>query len=342
MINLAIQAARASAFVAPHVPKIVSGAKTLGILVATDVVLNEGMRYGLEEHLKSRRAKRAAAEDTPVSEVKTEPKPDGTYRIKDYSMWRRAAGIRPGESVADSLKRRGRTGWEIVCFAAGDALSWINLVTFKAAKAALGLAGTLVAVVSSLVALIPVGLLRMVGAIKPETFAKWSDNVIDFNVKVFLAPFRLIRWVDRKIESAVRRMKEARTWKRPAAEAAKDYTDAKIRVAEVKIDEMADVHRMRPSAKASGNGEEMADVHHIFHAFIDADAARREPKAYGRRIFEFEMGSEGLQLAATHRKTSLPAQLRVAGLTEGEVALVLQGYDEAVIGAASATAAATS
>jgi hypothetical protein len=344
MINVAVQAARASAFaaqhVAPHAPKIIAGAKALGVMVATDVIFNEFVRYGTEENLKARRARRAAeeAKDSPMT-PKTE-KVDGSYRIKDYPKWRRAMGLRPDETYAENIKRRTRTGWEVVCYAAGDALSWINLVTFKVTKAALGIAGSLTAVVSSLVMLIPVGLLRMVGAMKPATFEKVTDNIIDFNATVFLTPFRLIRWVDRKIEAAVKRMKHARSWKVPAAEAARDWYDANVRVSEVKIDEMADARRMRRST--TGNGEEMADVHHIFHAFIDADAARRNPKAYGRRIFEYEMGNEGLQLAATHRKTSLPAQLRVAGLAEGDVALVLQGYDEAVIDAASTPATATS
>lgn len=317
--NLAVQAARLARVAAPYAPKAATAAKGLGVFVAVDVLFNEGIR--IAEHDRKARQEEEL-HNIPQNQQTQRPgtRQRGEYRIANYPMWKVVAGIRPGETFTDSTKRHAKGLWDIVCYAAGDAIWWVNFVTVKPVKGVLGLAGSVLTVAASGIALVPVLIARMFGGITEERFARVFDKIVDFNLAVFLAPFRVVRWLDRKISGAARRLMRPRSYEK--------LQDENMRTTRTTTAAAA------PAAAASN----VAEIH-VFHTVIDTEYATRAPREYGRKLFEYEMRQEGVVVAAQHRASSLRTQLVNAGLVDGVTDEILAGYDEAVVEAAAKTAA---
>jgi len=334
MINIAIQAARLAplaAKAAPHIPTAIKVAKGVGVVVAADIVINESLRAW---------AKAKLAEKVERPE---------TFEVK-RPLWKKMTNTHADETYGQGVKRRSRLIWDIVCYGVGDALSILNLFTFKLAKVVLFVVGNLALVVCTVVVLIPLLLAKLVG-LSWDKFLVAYSGCLSVLSTVLYAPGRAARVIDRILERTATRLQAGRTAVPLLAKLSERFT-ARFKnmasdwlnedgievftttepdsepvtepaVVEVEVEEMV-------KSSQDERESQMADIHHIVVLLtLDVKKARTNPKAYGAELYAQTVSESSHEEAMRARKSGLPKRLRDGGLVARDVTLVLQGFDEA-------------
>ena len=342
MIQVAIQGAR----FAPYAVKALPYIKIAAIGAAIGVTLNEAQRAGTKAH--NRRAEKA------FRKAKNEEnEAHRTEQAEKNAFWRRATGMRVGETYSESVKRRARTMWDIVCFAGGDTLYLINFFTTKVVKAALGIAGAVVFIPTFLVSALGIYTWKAIRG-KKEEAAKTIDKVDQWLTKVLLAPFRAVRWLDRKISSVAYNLTnrraadmmdrqdwdaESETLKTTKATGERTRWGWAKRTT-VKTQSAKDATPAEPEVKEPEEEKinlQEADLNLLIVLLTQQEeTAKKDPKAYGARLFTKHHTEE--KDATEYRKAELKLDLEALHLADKDVTLAIQGYDEAMQAASSNTA----
>lgn len=290
-------------------------------------------------------------------------------------FWKIVLDVDEKETFEESMERRAKTLWDIVCYGIGNELHVLNFFTVKLVKGVLWVAGALVAMVGSgltalgLAAAMPFGLSSQKYAELVALVARWFRNVC-------FAPFKWARRADNAVEDlsgALMRNRASRYMERKVAvvDGDGDRTKATVKEvpmntsdfqkgqplkAEIKIQPPTDeeAHRVvsetveiKPEppvqvtvdeTPADGPVAPVTRIHYVT-VTINAEAIHQDPVGQGRRIFDDEMAQVGMAEAKRYRQNLLQEQLRKAGVDSRDAALVLRGYDEALRGASGSTSA---
>ena len=294
MISIVINAARLAPVAKTAIVKGAPFAKDLAWGIAGAIALNETIRFGVKRRTR------------PIGDLHLE-----TFET-ERPLWKKFTNTHADETWGQGVQRRGRIFWDIACFAAGDVLATLDFFVVKIAKLALFVAGKALGFVAATVAATGISLAFAVSNMTINKLAALIQTTYGWIDIVTLAPFRAVRWVDRKLYATAWNLMKARSWRTAADQETRNNVV-------VNLDSY--VRREQESAPA--------DIHHLIVLLSEYEqVAKSDPKLYGAELFA-KAAASGDPVAVENLRENLPKDLRKLGLQSKDVALAVQGFDEA-------------
>jgi hypothetical protein len=330
-INVAIQAARFAPAIKTAAkaaaPKMVPALKNAGYAVLTATVINESIR---------------AIRKSTHKPVVTEPKLE-TFEMH-RPLWKKMTNTHTDETYTQGLKRRSRLIWDIVCYALGGELQWLNIINTKVIKLAFFLAGKVLTVAAYSVSAFGIALAFGTTDLSIKSFAvALQQSAIHIDM-VAMAPFRAVRWVDRKVDRFANKMMAARDWRNmPVGDSAENtFYDAVVGDSikedlHVVVDELVTDDTV---LKTEADKPEEVDIHHLVVLLTQGDRAAAkaraiaDPALFGAELFAQIVEQGGDDAVSAYLTDRLDKDIKSLGLSAKSVAAVRRGYTEARVASA--------